>query len=119
MKKGLRRMYIAFLSPVVIAFLFAYLYPVLRTVQMSFFKLSDVSASRDTWEFVGLYNYCLLYTSRRWKTGNEQRRSPGMVSDGKIYFAKTGIPSMKKSILTRAWPTATGSSAARRAPVRR
>lgn len=38
MKKGLRRMYIAFLSPVVIAFLVAYLYPVLRTVQMSFLK---------------------------------------------------------------------------------
>lgn len=62
MKKGLRKMYIAFLSPVVIAFLFAYLYPVLRTVQMSFFKLSDVSASRDTWEFVGLYNYVDLFS---------------------------------------------------------
>ena len=41
MKKGLRRMYLAFLSPVVIAFLIAYLYPVLRTVQMSFFEVSD------------------------------------------------------------------------------
>ena len=34
-------MYLAFLSPVVIAFLIAYLYPVLRTVQMSFFEVSD------------------------------------------------------------------------------
>lgn len=33
---------------VVIAFLIAYLYPVLRTVQMSFFEVSDISAARDT-----------------------------------------------------------------------
>jgi multiple sugar transport system permease protein/N-acetylglucosamine transport system permease protein len=62
MKKGLRRMYIAFLSPVVIAFLVAYLYPVLRTVQMSFFKVSDISAARETWEFVGLFNYMDLFS---------------------------------------------------------
>ena len=62
MKKGLRRMYLAFLSPVVIAFLIAYLYPVLRTVQMSFFEVSDISAARDTWEFVGLYNYVDLFS---------------------------------------------------------
>ena len=61
-KKGLRRMYLAFLSPVVIAFLIAYLYPVLRTVQMSFFEVSDISAARDTWEFVGLYNYVDLFS---------------------------------------------------------
>lgn len=62
MKKGLRRMYIVFLSPVVIAFLVAYLYPVLRTIQMSFYKVSDMSAARDTWEFVGLYNYTDLFS---------------------------------------------------------
>lgn len=62
MKKGLRKMYIVFLSPVVIAFLVAYLYPVLRTVQMSFFEVSDISAARDTWEFVGLYNYMDLFS---------------------------------------------------------
>ena len=55
-------MYLAFLSPVVIAFLIAYLYPVLRTVQMSFFEVSDISAARDTWEFVGLYNYVDLFS---------------------------------------------------------
>ena len=55
-------MYIAFLSPVVIAFLVAYLYPVCRTVQMSFFEVSDISSSRDTWNFVGLYNYKDLFS---------------------------------------------------------
>ena len=63
MKKGLRRMYIAFLSPVVIAFLFAYLYPVLRTVQMSFFQAVATSAPPGTpgssW---GLYNYVDLFS---------------------------------------------------------
>ncbi len=61
MKKGLRRMYVVFLAPVVFAFVFAYLYPVTRTIQMSFFKVSDISAARDTWEFVGLYNYQDLF----------------------------------------------------------
>ena len=48
MKKGLHRMYLAFLSPVVIAFLVAYLSPVLRTVQMSFFEVFDINADRLT-----------------------------------------------------------------------
>ena len=62
MKKGLHKMYFAFLSPVVIAFLIAYLYPVLRTVQMSFFEVSDISSSSHTWRFVGLYNYLDLFS---------------------------------------------------------
>ena len=67
MKKGLHRMYLAFLSPVVIAFLAAYLYPVLRTVQMSFFEVSDISADRSTWNFVGLYNYIDLFSRQLFK----------------------------------------------------
>lgn len=62
MKKGLRRMYMVFLTPVAFAFVFAYLYPLLRTIQMSFFKVSDISASRSTWEFIGLYNYQDLFS---------------------------------------------------------
>lgn len=62
MKRDLRRMYVVFLIPVVFAFVFAYLYPVLRTIQMSFFKVSDISAARNTWEFVGLFNYKDLFT---------------------------------------------------------
>lgn len=61
-KKSLHRMYLAFLSPVVIAFLVAYLYPVLRTVQMSFYEVSDISSSSDTWKFVGLFNYLDLFS---------------------------------------------------------
>lgn len=61
MKKSLRRMYILFLAPIVFGFCFAYLFPVLRTIQMSFFKVSDISAPRGTWEFIGLYNYQDLF----------------------------------------------------------
>lgn len=67
MKKGLRRMYIAFLSPVILAFVFAYLYPVLRTVQMSFYKVPEVSASQSQWSFVGLYNYMDLFSRQLFK----------------------------------------------------
>ena len=62
MKKSLQRMYLIFLAPIVIAFGFAYLFPVLRTIQMSFFQVSDISAARKTWEFVGLYNYEDLFS---------------------------------------------------------
>ena len=40
----------------------AYLYPVLRTVQMSFYEVSDISSSSDTWKFVGLFNYLDLFS---------------------------------------------------------
>lgn len=62
MKKSLHRMYVIFLAPIVFAFGFAYLFPVLRTIQMSFFKVSDISAARNSWEFVGLYNYKDLFS---------------------------------------------------------
>lgn len=62
MKKSLHRMYLAFLSPVVIAFLVAYLYPVLRTVQMSFYEVSDISEDASKWKFVGIFNYMDLFS---------------------------------------------------------
>lgn len=62
MKKSLHRMYVIFLAPIVFAFGFAYLFPVLRTIQMSFFKVSDISAARNSWQFVGLYNYKDLFS---------------------------------------------------------
>lgn len=67
MKKGLRKMYIAFLSPVVFAFAFAYLFPVFRTVQMSFFELPEVSAAKSQWSFVGMKNYTDLFARQLFK----------------------------------------------------
>lgn len=52
-----RKMIVCFTVPATIVFLIMFLYPVVRTTLMSFFTMSSVSASMDTWEFVGLQNY--------------------------------------------------------------
>ncbi|MEG0396892.1 MAG: hypothetical protein RR612_09205 [Oscillospiraceae bacterium] len=82
MKKGLRKMFVAFLSPVVIAFVFAYLFPVFRTIQMSFYSLPEVSASMRQWKFVGIYNYIDLFSRQLFKVS---------VKNGLLIFFIGGI----------------------------
>ncbi len=60
MKKN-RGMIIAFLTPAVLIFLAVFLYPIVRTVFMSFFKIGSVTDSFDLWEFVGIANYQKLF----------------------------------------------------------
>ncbi|MBP1754709.1 MAG: sugar transporter permease [Firmicutes bacterium] len=60
MKKGERRMIIAFVLPVVIVYLIFYLYPTVRTVYMSFFKTGALSSAASKWNFVGFDNYIEL-----------------------------------------------------------
>lgn len=56
-KKGLRRMYITFLTPVIITFIVVYLYPVFRTFQMSLYEIPGINAPKNIWKYVGLGNY--------------------------------------------------------------
>ena len=49
-----------FLTPAVLFFLLVFLYPVIRTIAMSFFYVEGVSDSTNTWKFVGLDNYLTL-----------------------------------------------------------
>ena len=51
-----------FIAPAVFTFLVAFLYPILRTIYMSFFALENVTDAMSTWSFVGLDNYNTLYT---------------------------------------------------------
>ena len=44
-----------------IIFLIVFLYPIVRTVFMSFFNIASVTDSFDTWTFVGLENYTKLF----------------------------------------------------------
>lgn len=62
MKKN-RGMIIGFLAPAVIIFLIVFLYPILRTILMSLFKIGSVTATMDSWEFVGFGNYQRLFTT--------------------------------------------------------
>lgn len=60
MKKGERKMILAFVLPIVVVYLVFFLYPTLRTVYMSFFETKTLSAPASTWNFVGLDNYRFL-----------------------------------------------------------
>lgn len=54
---------IRFLAPAVICMVVIFLYPSVRTLLMSFFKVSFITDNMSNWEFVGLSNYKELLTS--------------------------------------------------------
>lgn len=56
MKKN-KTMIALFIAPTILCLLLMYVYPVCRTVIMSFFKVESVTASTGTWSFNGLDNY--------------------------------------------------------------
>lgn len=55
-----KKMIICFLTPALIFFVAAFLYPICRTVVMSFFKVESVSDPVSLWEFVGFSNFMSL-----------------------------------------------------------
>lgn len=61
-------MIIGFLTPAVIMFLIVFLYPICRTVIMSFFKIDSVTSTTDTWQFVGAGNYQKLFATDIFRT---------------------------------------------------
>ncbi|WP_418667656.1 carbohydrate ABC transporter permease [Allofournierella sp.] len=63
MKHSERRMIGGFVAPIVLVYLLIFLYPTVRTVYMSFFKLKNLAAPVSDWEFVGLDNYIKLFSS--------------------------------------------------------
>lgn len=54
---------IRFLTPAILCLLFIFLYPTVRTLLMSFFKVAFVTDNMSDWEFVGLSNYIKLAQS--------------------------------------------------------
>ena len=52
-----------FVTPAVVTFLIMYLYPVTRTIIMSFFRVEGVTAAVSSWSFTGLGNYKDIFTS--------------------------------------------------------
>lgn len=60
MQKKNRGMIIAFVSPALLFFVATFVYPIIRTVMMSFFKIGNITASMSEWEFTGFNNYIKL-----------------------------------------------------------
>lgn len=68
-----KTMIFLFILPIVLCQLFMYVYPVVRTVIMSFFKVESLTASTSTWSFYGLQNYFKIL------------RNAGFISSMKIW----------------------------------
>jgi ABC-type sugar transport system permease subunit len=62
MKKSMRKMYITFLSPIIILFLVIQLYPTLQSFYLSFFKVPGLSSNQNQWSFVGFNNFKELFS---------------------------------------------------------
>ena len=67
MKKN-KAMIVGFVLPCTLSLLIMYLYPVLRTILMSFFAIDSVTADMSTWSFNGLGNYSRIFHSATYLT---------------------------------------------------
>lgn len=63
MKKRKTLFNIIFLSPALLCFALLFLYPILRTVLMSFFTVPSIGDSMKKWTFAGMENYLHLFSS--------------------------------------------------------
>lgn len=56
-----------FMLPTVLSLLIMYVYPVIRTVAMSFFKVESLTASLGDWKFNGIANYIKIFGSNSFR----------------------------------------------------
>lgn len=68
LKQKNKKMIIAFLTPALILYGLVFLYPVLRTVVMSLFKVETVSQKVAEWQFHGFGNYFKIFTNKMFIT---------------------------------------------------
>lgn len=66
MKKN-KVLIISFILPTLVTLIIMYLYPVARTLAMSFFKIESVTASASDWTFYGFQNYIKIFNSPSWQ----------------------------------------------------
>lgn len=67
MKKN-KAMIVGFVTPCALTLLIMYLYPVVRTIFMSFFAIESVTADVGSWHFNGLGNYARIFGSATFMT---------------------------------------------------
>ncbi|MBQ3559767.1 MAG: sugar ABC transporter permease [Agathobacter sp.] len=77
MKKN-KGMIVLFLAPAVLFFLVVFVYPIIRTALMTFFKIEGVTDAIGLWQFVGLENYIKLLNTSLFRTA--------MANLGKIWL---------------------------------
>lgn len=67
MKKN-KAMIIGFTLPALIFFAVTFVYPIIRTLIMSFYKIDNVTAKMSEWSFNGVENYAKLATTSLFRT---------------------------------------------------
>lgn len=67
MKKN-KGMIVAFLTPAVLFFVVIFVYPIIRTLIMSFFNIEGVTDSISSWTFAGFSNYVTLLQTELFRT---------------------------------------------------
>lgn len=68
MKRQNKSMIILFLTPTILLYLIVFMYPVIRTFIMSFFKVETVSQPVSSWSFNGFQNYLDMFESKLFRT---------------------------------------------------
>lgn len=66
MKKN-KSLIVGFILPCLLTLLIMYLYPVVRTIIMSFFQIESVTSDTSTWAFNGISNYQKIFGSPAWR----------------------------------------------------
>ena len=61
-------MIIAFLAPAVSIFAVIFLYPIVRTIIMSFFKIDGITDPVSKWQFTGVANFIKLANTSLFRT---------------------------------------------------
>ena len=89
MKKS-KGMIVLFITPALLFFLAVFVYPIIRTLLMSFFKIDGVTDAMGLWSFTGIENYKTLITTSLFRTS--------MANLGKIWLFG-GIIVMSLSLL--------------------
>ena len=61
-------MIIAFAGPATLIFVATFIYPIIRTVVMSFFSIQEITDATDKWKFNGIGNYISLMETPLYRT---------------------------------------------------
>ena len=63
-----RSMIIAFAGPATLSFVATFIYPIIRTIVMSFFSIQEITDATDKWKFNGIGNYISLMETPLYRT---------------------------------------------------
>lgn len=63
-----RSMIIAFSGPATLIFVATFIYPIIRTIVMSFFSIQEITDATDKWKFNGIGNYISLMETPLYRT---------------------------------------------------